>query len=180
MGIALAACGLATAAAPPDCSEWSLDGYRLGMRGDEVLAVRSVTLHVEGQAQASVPGQFDGVLVLDALNRLQKWDVLYHTSSDEALRAEFQERFGKPVADVTGNVTEDESVTVRQRRTIWTSATCDAAIILYENTSVRGVSVHSVKAVLARASSFKPELFEMKTLFPKPAVSSFEEKGSVP
>ena len=166
VGITIAAFGLTAAAAPPDCSEWTLDGYRLGMRGDEVLAVRSVTLHVEGQAQASEPGKLDGVLVLDVLNRLEKWDVAYHTTNGDALRAEMLGRYGKPGSDVSGKLIEDESNTVRQRRTIWRSVTCDAAIIVYENTSVRGAPMHTVHAVLARASSFKPELFEMKSLFP--------------
>ena len=40
-----------------DCSSWALDGYHLGMLGTELLAVRSVTLHVEGQAQAIESGR---------------------------------------------------------------------------------------------------------------------------
>ena len=179
-GIAIAAFGWTNAASPPDCSAWTLDGYRLGMRGDELLAVRSVTLHVEGQAQASEPGKFSGVLILDALNRLQKWDVLYHAENADALRAELQERHGNPVSDVSGILSSDEASTVRQRRTIWRSAACDAAIILYENASVRGTSVHSVHATLEWASALRPGLIEMKTLFPDIAVSSVGENGSVP
>lgn len=146
-----------------DCSSWTLDGYRIGMRGDEVLAVRSVTLHVEGQAQAMEPGRFQGVLVLDALNRLEKWDVVYHTKDGEGLRAEMRERFGEPSSDNFGNILDTESDTVRQRRTIWRSTTCDAAIVIYENTSVRGTPLHSVSATLARASSLKHGFAEMKS-----------------
>lgn len=180
IGIAIAAFGLSDAAAPPDCSAWTLDGYRLGMRGDEVLAVRSVTLHMEGQAQAIVPGKFQGVLVLDALNRLEKWDVAYRATNADALRADLQGRYGKPVADVSGDLNADASTTVRQRRTIWRSVTCDVAIILYENVSVRGLPINSVHATLARASGLPAGFIEMKTLFPDTAVSSAGEKGSVP
>lgn len=180
LAIAIAAYGSTKAAAPPDCSVWALDGYRLGMRGDELLAVRSVTLHVEGQAQVSEPGKFSGVLVLDALNRLQKWDVLYHADNADALRADLQDRYGNPVSDVSGVLSSDPATTVRQRRTIWRSATCDAAIILYENASVRGTPVHSVHATLTLASSLRPGFIAMKTLFPEAAVSSSEEKRSVP
>jgi hypothetical protein len=147
-----------------DCSTWTLDGYRLGMRGDEVLAVRSVTIHVEGQAQAIEPGRFNGVLVFDALNTVKKWDVTYHTTDGTALRAEMRERFGEPTSDVSGNILDNESETVHQRRTIWWSGACDAAIVIYESTSVRGTPVHSVSATLARASSFKQGVAEMKPL----------------
>jgi hypothetical protein len=146
-----------------DCSTWTLDGYRLGMRGDEILAVRSVTLHVEGQAQVIEPGSFHGVLVLDALNRLTKWDVTYHTTDGTALRAELRELFGEPTLDVSGSILDNESETVRQRRTVWWSRACDAAIIVHQNTSVRGAPVHSVSAALVRASSFKQGIAALKT-----------------
>jgi hypothetical protein len=162
--LAFAVFGL-TGAATPDCSNWTLDGYRLGMRGDEVLAVRSVTRHVEGQAQAIEPGRFHGVLVLDALNRLEKWDAIYANPDGGGLRAEMKSRFGEPTADVTGDVPGDEPDSVRQRRTIWWSTTCDAAIIIYESTSTRGTPGHTVSVVLARASILKPGLAEMKSLF---------------
>jgi len=148
-----------------DCSSWTLDGYRVGMKGDELLAVRSVTLHVEGQAQAVEPGKFHGVLVLDAMNRLEKWDVVYDKPDGVGVRAAMKARFGEPAADVAGNVPGDAPDSVRQRRTIWRSAACDAAIIVYENTSVHGTPGHTVSATLARASILLPDLVEMKTLF---------------
>ena len=154
-----------TRAATPDCSSWTLDGYRLGMRGDEVLTVHSVTLHVEGQAQAIESGKFSGVLVLDPLDRLEKWEVVYDSGDGEGLRAELRRRFGAPTSDVTGNVPGDEPDNVRQRRTIWWSTGCDAALIVYENTSLRGTPVHSVHATLARTSMLPKGLAEMKTLF---------------
>jgi hypothetical protein len=148
-----------------NCSIWTLDGYHLGMRGDELLAVRSVTLHVEGQAQAIEPGKLHGVLVLDSLDRLEKWEVVYDTGDGEGLRAEMRRRFGASTSDVTGNIPGDEPDSVRQRRTIWWSTSCDAAIIVYENTSLRGTPLHSVNAILARTSMLPPGLVEMKTLF---------------
>jgi hypothetical protein len=151
-------------AASLDCSNWTLDGYRLGMRGDELLGVRSVTLHQEGQAQVIEPGKLQGVLVLDGLNRLQNWDVRYDTADGEGLRAEMRERHGEPISGVSGNI-DDETSGVRQRRTIWQSKACDALIIVYENTSVRGAPGHTASATLARASSLPPGLAEMKTLF---------------
>ena len=170
-GLALTLFGLTGAAAQgpkaaaPDCSKWTLDGYRLEMRGDELLAVRSVTLHVEGQAQVTEPGKLQGVLVLDALNRLVKWDVRYDAANGESLRAEMKSRFGEPIADVSGDLPGDESDRVRQRRTIWRSTACDAAIIVYENASSRGTAVHVVNATLARPAILTPGLAEMKTLF---------------
>jgi hypothetical protein len=170
-GLAFIALGIASAAvqepnaAALDCSGWTLDGYRLGMHGDELLSVRSVTLHVEGQAQAVEPGRLQGVLVLDGLNRLEKWDVRYDTTSGERLRAEMREQHGEPTSDVTGNTENDGSDAVRQRRTIWRSKDCDAAIIIYELTSARGAPGHTVSATLARASILPPGLAEMKTLF---------------
>jgi hypothetical protein len=154
------------AAAAPDCSQWTLDGYHLGMGRTELFAIRSVTVHVDGQAQAIEPGKFGGVLVLGALNRLEKWDVVYDPPFREGLRAEMQERYGKPTSDVSGNISGDESGAVRQRRTIWRSTLCDAAIIVYENTSVRGAPVHSVQATLVRASILTPGFVEMKSLYP--------------
>ncbi len=171
VALALAFFGLTGAAvrgpgaAAPDCSSWTLDGYRLGMRGDELLAVRSVTLHLEGQAQVTDPGKFHGVLVLDALNRLVKWDVRYNATNGESVRAEMRERLGSPISDVTGTVPGDEPDSVRQRRTIWWSTTCDAAIIVYENTSLRGSPGHFVTGTLVRASMLPPGLTQMKTLF---------------
>jgi len=135
------------------------------MQGDEVLAVRSVTLHVRGQAQAIEPGKFHGVLVLDPSDRLDKWEAIYDKAEGEALRAEMQKRLGTPVSDITGTVPGDEPDSVRQRRTIWWGASCDAAIIVYENTSLRGSPGHSVSATLARASSLPAGLPHMKTLF---------------
>ena len=170
-GLAFTAFGLTGAAAQApdaaalDCSRWTLDGYHLGMRGDELLTVRSVTLHVEGQAQVIEAGRFHGVLVLDALNRLVKWDAIYDNPNGEGLRAEMKSRFGEPTADVSGNIIDDDSDTVRQRRTIWRSTTCDAAIITYDNTSVRGTPRHTVLATLVRASMLPTGLAEMKTLF---------------
>ena len=152
-------------AAAPDCSKWALDGYRLGMRGAELLAVRSVTLHVEGQAQVTETGKLHGVLVLDALNLLEKWDVRYDAGNGERLRAEMRERFGEPISDFSGDLPGDESDTVRQRRTIWQSTDCDAVIIVYENTSVHGSQGPTVSAELARTSMLPPGLAEMKTLF---------------
>jgi hypothetical protein len=161
--LAFAAFGL-TDAATPDCSNWMLDGYQLGMPGDELLAVRSVTLHVNGQAQVVEAGRLQGVLVLDALNRLEKWDVRYETGDGERLRGEMRERHGEPISDVTGNI-DDERGGIRQRRTIWRSRACDVAIIVYENTSVRDARAHTVSATLTRASNLPPGLAEMKTLF---------------
>jgi len=152
-------------AAAPDCSNWTLDGYRLGMRGDELLAVRSVTLHVEGQAQAVELGKFHGVLVLDAADHLDKWEVVYDSAEGEELRAEMRKRLGSPTSDVTGTVPGDEPDSVRQRRTLWWSTTCDAAVIVYENTSLRGSPLHSVTATLSRISMLPPGLPQMKTLF---------------
>jgi hypothetical protein len=135
------------------------------MRGDELLAVRSVTLHVEGQAQAIEPGKLHGVLVLDRLDRLNRWEVNYDKADGEGLRAEMRRQFGAPTSDVTGNIPGDEPDSVRQRRTIWWSTSCDAAIIVYENTSLRGTPLHSVNAILARTSMLPKGLAEMKTLF---------------
>lgn len=149
-----------------DCSAWMLDGYRLGMRGDEILAVRSVTLHVAGQAQAGERGKFQGVLVLDALNRLEKWDVKYRTRSGDALRAQLRERFGEPISDVVGNILENGTDTIRQRRTCWQSVSCDVAIVVSDNVSVRGGEGHSISACLARASSFPKGLLESRSLSP--------------
>lgn len=153
-------------AAAPDCSNWTLDGYRLGMRGDELFAIRSVTLHVEGQAQAIEPGKFRGVLVLDAADRLDKWDVVYDRADGEALRAEMRKQLGSPISDVTGTVPGDEPDSVRQRRTLWWSTACDAAVIVYENTGLRGSHLHSVTATLARTAMLPKGLSELKTLFP--------------
>lgn len=148
-----------------DCSDWTLDGYRLGMLGDELLALRSVTLHTEGQAQAIEPGKFHGVLVLDGLNSLKKWDVIYQTTDGRALRAELGARFGKPNSDVSGSMSDEDPAAGRQRRTVWWSRACDVAIILYEYTPGDGATVHTVSATLARASGLTPGLIEMKTLF---------------
>ena len=166
--VALAASGGTPSAGnadPTDCSKWALDGYRVGMRGDELLAVRSVTLHVERQAQAIEPGKLYGVLVLDASNRLEKWDVLYDPTHGDALRAEMKSSFGEPISDVSGDLWNDGSSTARQRRSIWRSTTCDAAIILYDDTFLHGSASRSVHATLIRASSLPPGLVEMKTLF---------------
>ena len=157
--------GLAEGATSPDCSSWGLDGYRLGMGGEEILAVRSVTIHVWGQAQVIEPGQLHGALVLDSSNHLEKWEVAYDRKEGAQLRAELTARFGEPASDVSGNVIDDATDTVRQRRSIWRSASCDAAIIVYENTSVRGAPGHTVHATLVRASALPQGLVEMKTLF---------------
>jgi hypothetical protein len=156
----------AGAAIGPNCSIWTLDGYRIGMGGTEILAVRSITIHVWGQAQAIEPGKLRGVLVLDASNHLEKWDVAYDKEDGEKLRAEMRERLGEPASDVSGTIIDDGPDSVRQRRTIWQSPACDAAIIVYENTSVRGTPGHSVNATLARASMFRPGFAEAKSLFP--------------
>lgn len=136
------------------------------MRGDELLAVRSVTLHVKGQAQAIEPGKFRGVVVLDATDHLDKWEVVYESVEGETIRAEMRKRLGSPISDVTGTVPGDEPDSVRQRRTIWWSTTCDAAIIVCEYTSLRGSTLRSVNATLARPSMLPPGLAQMKTLFP--------------
>ena len=148
------------AAAPVDCSAWTLDGYSVGMTGEEMLAVRSVTLHVEGQAQVVVPGSFRGVLVLDKQGRLREWDVVYDAREAEALRIEMLQRFGAPVSDVSGDIVE-----AHERRMIWRSVACDAAIVVYDTTATDG-SVHSVRATLARASTLPHKIYEMKTLLP--------------
>jgi hypothetical protein len=169
VGLAFAALGATKTPAkdpPPDCSSFTLDGYRLGMRGDEILAVRSVTLHVEGQAQVLLPGRFRGVLVLDGLNRLEKWNVIYDAHAGDDLREVLRASLGEPVSDVTGDAIDDGTTTVRQRRTIWLSDTCDAAIILYDNTTVKGAPGHTVHASLARASGLDPRVIRMKTLLP--------------
>ena len=152
-GLACAGIGIAGAADAPDCSQWTLDGYHVGMEGRDVLAVRSVTLHVDGQAQAVQPGKFHGVLVLDRLDRLETWDVAYDDADAGGLRDAMQGRLGKPTSDVTGNIIDDATDTVRQRRTIWWSSACDAAIIVYEDTSLRGTPGHTIHATLARAST---------------------------
>ena len=150
---------------PTNCSNWTLDGYRLGMRGDELLSLRAVTLYAEGQAQAIEPGRFRGVLVLDGLNNLKKWDVIYQTKDGSVLRSEFSARFGKPISDVAGNISDNSPDAGRQRRTIWRNKICDVAIILYENTEGGGTTGSTVSATLIRASSLLPGLVEMKTLF---------------
>jgi hypothetical protein len=171
-GLVFAILGLtgATAQAPaavsPDCSTFTLDGYRLGMRGDEILAVRSVTLHVERQAQAIVPGKFRGVLVLDATDRLEKWDVRYEAADAKGVRAEMRARLGEPTSDVSGKLSGEDSDAARQRRTIWWSTSCDAAIIVYDNTGVEDAAGHAVSATLVRASKLPPGLAGMKTLYP--------------
>lgn len=149
-----------------DCANWTLDGYHLGMRGDELLAVRSLTLHVEGQAQAIEPGRFRGVLVLDALNSLKKWDAIYQTKDGTALRAELRERFGEPASDVSGNLSDGDPGAGRQHRTIWWSPSCDAALIVYENSTGSGSAERMVSATLVRASSLPRGLIQSKTLFP--------------
>ena len=135
------------------------------MLGTELLAVRSVTLHAEGQAQVIEPGKLHGVVVLDALNRLEKWDVSYDTSNGEALRAELRERFGEPASDVSGNAPGDSSAPLRVRRMIWLSRTCDAAIILYERASGSAAADRTISAILTRASSLKSGFVEMKGLY---------------
>jgi len=128
--------GAVAAAGPDECSGWTLDGYRLGMRVDELPAVRSVTLHVDGQAQSIEPGRFHGVLVLDVLKSLKKWDVVYETNDGTALRAEMRRRFGDPASDVSGNLAENDPGAGGQRRTVWWSQACDVAIIVYEHRNV--------------------------------------------
>lgn len=152
-------------AATVDCSTWTLDGYRPGMRGPEILAVRPATQHLQEQAQVVVPGQFSGVIVVDSVNRLQKWDVKYEATDADAIRADMQKRFGAPTSDVTGNIIDDATDTVRQRRTIWWSTACDAAVIVYEDTALRGAEGHTVKATLARASTLTPGIATWTTLF---------------
>jgi hypothetical protein len=147
------------------CSGWMLDGYRIGMGRDEILAVRTATVLVAGQAQVIEPGRLSGVLVFDAANRLAKWDVLYLARSGESLRSEMRQRYGDPTSDIAADVLADETDTVRQRRTIWSSAECDVAIIVYENTGTRGTSGRTVNATLARASMLRPGFAEMKSLF---------------
>jgi hypothetical protein len=160
---------LAVAAASPatiDCTAWTLDGYRIGMGRDEILAVRSITLHTEGQAQVVEPGRFSGVLVLDSAFGLAKWDVHYKTTDGNALRAELRERYGDPASEVTGDLPGDPSEPMRQRRTIWWNSACDVAIIVYENSSVRGTPMHSVQATLVRASRLSKGFLQSKTLLP--------------
>ena len=164
LGLAL---GGLDAAAAPDCSAWTLDGYAIGMTGEAVLAVRSVTLHVKGQAQVVQPGKLHGVLVIDDAGLLEKWDVGYDDVDAEPLRAQLTARLGAPASDVTGTLIEDESLTVRQRRTIWRDAACDAAILVHENTASGGRSGGSVRATLARASSLPEGLVEAKTILPR-------------
>jgi hypothetical protein len=161
-GLVLFAFGSALA---DDCSSWTLDGYHLGMAGAELLAVRSVTLHVEGQAQVIEPGKFSGALVLDALNNLETWDVRYDAPYADGLSAALRARFGEPAADVSGTL-PGFPANIRQRRTIWLSKACDTAIIVYENYSVRGAPDRSVHASLTRASKLLPGLVDMKTLYP--------------
>lgn len=154
------------AAAAPDCSAWTLDGYALGMTGDAVLAVRSVTLHVKGQAQVVQPGKLHGVIVIDDAGRLEKWDVGYDDLAAEPLRTQLTARLGAPASDVTGTLMEEESLTVRQRRTIWRDAACDAAILVYENTAAGGRNGGSVRATLTRASSLPKGLIESTSIVP--------------
>lgn len=163
LGLALG--GLDTAGAP-DCSAWTLDGYAIGMTGEAVLAVRSVTLHVKGQAQVVLPGKLHGVIVIDDAGLLEKWDVGYDDVDAEPLRGQLTARLGAPASDVSGNLMEAESVTVRQRRTIWRDAGCDAAILVHENTASGGRGGGSVRAMLTRASSLPKGLVELKTLYP--------------
>jgi hypothetical protein len=160
---------LAVAAARPattDCTAWTLDGYRIGMGPDEIVAVRSITLHIEGQAQVVEPGTLSGVLVLEPTIGLSKWDVRYETTDGDALRAELSERFGQPTSDISGTLPGDASSSLQERRTIWWNAPCDVAIIVYENSSVGGTPVHSVHATLARASTLGRRFLESKTLLP--------------
>lgn len=159
---------LATQGAPEStaCSKWTLDGYVLGMRGDALLAVRSVTLHVKGQAQVVQPGKLHGVLVLDDAARLEKWDVYYEADDAGRLRAELTSRLGSPVADVAGTLLETETASIRQRRTIWREAACDAAILVYEDTASGDKTGKSVRATLVRASILPEGLFEAKSISP--------------
>ena len=99
--------------------------------------------------------------MLDALNLLEKWDVADDPPFREDLRAEMQERCRKPTSDASGVISGDESGAVRQRRTI-----CDAAIIVYENTSECFTPVRSVHPHLVRASILAPGFVEMKPLYP--------------
>ena len=147
-----------------DCASWTLDGYRLGMRGDELLAIRSLTLHVEGQAQVIEPGRFRGVLVLNSLNSLEKWDVIYQTQDGTALRAQIRERFGEPASDVSGNISDEDASAGRQHRTIWWSQTCDVALIVYEDNVAGEAAGHTVHAALTRASRLPRGLIQWKTL----------------
>ncbi len=155
-------------AVPPisiDCPAWTLDGYRLGMTPADVLAVRSVTLHVRGQAQAVEPGRFRGVLVFDDGHALEKWDVAYENTKGDDLRAEMRRRYGEPVSDVSGSVAEDDEGGLRQRRTLWLNKSCDAAIVVYEYSRSGNPPGASVNAMLIRASGLEPGLIEMKSLF---------------
>ena len=131
-----------------DCTKWTLDGYRLGMSRNEILAVRSVTVHVEGQAQVVVPGTLSGVLVLGPTG-LAKWDVKYETKTGDALRAELTQRFAGPYLDTNDPNPGDEAASLRRRTTAWRDGTCDVELVVSETGAADG-STHSVQATLSR------------------------------
>lgn len=141
-----------------DCTKWTLDGYRLGMSQNEILAVRSATIQVEGQAQVVEPGKFSGVLVVEPIG-LAKWEVVYTAKTADALRAELHDRFGDPFSDGDGPMPGDDKTGQRRRTTVWRDGICDVAVVVTETASADG-SAHSVQAILARASSLSKLLHQ--------------------
>ena len=137
------------------CRAWELDGYRIGMSRDEILDVRSVTIHKEGQAEVVQRGHFSGVLVLDPTIGLEKWQVHYEHREAEELRAELTSRLGKPVSDETKTMFEDPTNAMRQRRTIWRSDACNAAIAVDETINTGDTASRSVVVTLAVSSRLK-------------------------
>jgi hypothetical protein len=70
------------------------------------------------------------------------------------------------VSRVGGDHSDGDPGAGRQHRTIWWSPSCDAALIVYENSTGSGSAERMVSATLVRASSLPRGLIQSKTLFP--------------
>ena len=143
-------------AALSNCSLWTLDGYSVGMGASDLLSVRPATSYVEGQCQAVVAGKLHGALVLDSGGRLQKWDVQYDAVTGDDVREALTARFGCPVSETVTHSSSDRATDVVEKKTMWLSAACDAAIVVDEYVGhVQGVPTRRVGALLVRASTLE-------------------------
>lgn len=147
-----------------NCSSWMLEGFNLGMQRDALLAVRPVTFAVTDEGRAFETFKFKGSLWLDGKNRLQEWYVIYDAADGDGVRAAMKTKFGEPIADVSGNIIEDEKDVLFEKRTIWWSTQCDAAMVIYEDTPLKGTLGHHVSVRLARPSRLPAGIDKWKTL----------------
>jgi len=146
-----------------DCSVWALDGYRVGMTLRDILAVRPAVSYVDRQYQAIVRGKLHGVLLLGWSGDLEKWDVVYDDVTGDTLRAALEKRFGSPTSETVTHSSSDRATDIVERKVMWTSIACDAAIIVDEQAGqVQGVPTRRVGAILVRATSLEDGL-KLKT-----------------